>query len=322
MKIGSLFAGIGGIDLAFEQAGFEIVWANELDTAACKTYRYNFPNTKLIEGDIRNLDATSLEKVDILTAGFPCQSFSVCGNQKGFKDARGNLFFEIMRIADELQPPIIFLENVANLTEHDNGKTFNVIHNELASRDYFIRYLIADACDYGVPQHRTRTYIVAFKSKDACDKFKFPEKGKLEKRIFDIIDRTQKADDKYYLSADSPEYKKLNIAMKDSEQIYRFSDYGIQSSKDGISFTLKANMGTWRNRVPFIRDNFGIRTITPTECLALMGFSKGYSFPDTVPQKEQYKQCGNSVVVPTVKTMVEKVNLFLCKGGVVNWQKS
>ncbi len=308
MKIGSLFAGIGGIDLGFIQAGFEVAWANEIDQDACKTYRHNFPNTKLIEGDIRNLDAKALEKVDVLTAGFPCQSFSVCGNQKGFKDARGNLFFEIMRIADELQPPVIFLENVANLTEHDNGKTFNVIHNELASRDYFIRYLIADACDYGIPQHRTRTYIVAFKSKEACDKFKFPEKCKLEKRIFDIIDKTQKADDKYYLSVDSPEYKKLNAAMKDSEQIYRFSDYGIQSSKDRICFTLKANMGTWRERIPFIKDNYGIRKITPQECLALMGFSKEYSFPDIVLQKEQYKQCGNSVTVLLIENIISQNN--------------
>lgn len=307
MKIGSLFAGIGGIDLAFIQAGFEVAWANEIDPDTCKTYRHNFPDTKLIEGDIRKLDATSLEKVDILTAGFPCQSFSVCGNQKGFKDARGNLFFEIMRIADELQPTVIFLENVANLTEHDNGRTFNVIHNELASRDYFIRYLIADACEYGAPQHRTRTYIIAFKSKEACDKFKFPEKCKLEKRIFDIIDRTQKADDKYYLSADSQEYKKLNAAMKDSEQIYRFSDYGIQSSKDGICFTLKANMGTWKNRVPFLKDNYGMRKITPQECLGLMGFPKEYSFPDTILLKEQYKQCGNSVVALVVNMLAEQI---------------
>lgn len=310
MIIGSLFAGIGGVDLGFIQAGFSVAWANEIDQDACKTYRHNFPNTKLIEEDIRNLDAKALEKVDVLTAGFPCQSFSVCGNQKGFRDARGNLFFEIMRIADELQPPIIFLENVANLTEHNNGKTFNVIHNELASRDYFIRYLIADACDYGIPQHRTRIYIIAFKSKEACDKFKFPEKCKLEKRIFDIIDRTQKADDKYYLSADSTEYKKLNTAMKDSEQIYRFSDYGIQSSKEGISFTLKANMGTWKNRVPFIRDNFGIRTITPTECLVLQGFSREYLFPE-ISQNSKYKQAGNSVVVPVIKKVSENIAKFL-----------
>ena len=286
--------------MGFIQAGFEVAWANEIDAAACKTYRHNFPNTKLIEGDIRNLDAKALEKVDVLTAGFPCQSFSVCGNQKGFKDVRGNLFFEIMRIADKLQPPVIFLENVANLTEHDNGKTFNVIHNELASRDYFIRYLIADACDYGVPQHRTRTYIVAFKSKEACDKFKFPEKCKLEKQIFDIIDRTRKVDDKYYLSVGSQEHKKLNAAMKDREQIYRFSDYGIQASKGGISFTLKANMGTWKNRVPYIQDNYGIRTITPTECLALQAFPKTFKFHN-IPESCMYKQAGNSVILPLVR---------------------
>lgn len=310
MKIGSLFAGIGGIDLGFIQAGFDVAWANEIDPDACKTYRHNFPNTKLIEGDIRNLDVKSLERVDVLTAGFPCQSFSVCGNQKGFKDSRGNLFFEIMRIADELHPPVIFLENVANLTEHDNGRTFNVIHNELASRDYFIRYLIADACDYGIPQHRTRTYIIAFKSKEACDKFKFPEKCMLKKHIFDIIDRTQKADDKYYLDVDSEEYKKLDAAIKDNEQIYRFSDYGIQASKNGISFTLKANMGTWKNRIPYIRDSFGIRMITPNECLCLMDFPKEYIFPETATQKNHYKQCGNTVYVTLVKEISRNLLMF------------
>ena len=307
MKIGSLFAGIGGIDLGFIQAGFEVAWANEIDSDACKTYRYNFPDTKLIEGDIRNLDATLLERVDVLTAGFPCQSFSVCGNQKGFKDARGNLFFEIMRIADELQPPTIFLENVANLTEHDNGRTFNVIHNELASRDYFVRYLIADACDYGIPQHRTRTYIVAFKSKEVCDKFSFPEKCELTKRIFDVIDKTVKVDDSYYLSSDSYQYQKLLPAITDEDQIYRFSDYGIQVSKDGICFTLKANMGTWKDRVPFIKDNYEIRMITPQECLDLMGFPKEYSFPDMVLQKEQYKQCGNSVTIYIIQAIAKKM---------------
>lgn len=310
LKLGSLFAGIGGIDLGFIQAGFDVAWANEIDSDACKTYRYNFPDTKLIEGDIRNLDVTLLEKVDVLTAGFPCQSFSVCGNQKGFKDARGNLFFEIMRIADKLQPPIIFLENVANLTEHDNGKTFNIIHNELASRDYFVRYLIADACDYGVPQHRTRTYIVAFKSKDACDKFRFPEKSELTKHIFDIIDKTVKVDDSYYLLPESYQYKKLLSAITDEEQIYRFSDYGIQKSKDGICFTLKANMGIWKNRVPYVKDKVGIRTITPIECLNLQGFSESFKFPD-IHKNSKYKQCGNTVVVPLVKKIAERLNILL-----------
>lgn len=310
MKVGSLFSGIGGIDLGFAQAGFEICWANEIDPDACKTYRLNFPSTRLIESDIKDIEPRSLEPVDVITAGFPCQSFSVCGNQQGFKDKRGNLFFEIMRITDKLQPPIIFLENVANLTEHDNGKTFNAIHNELASRDYYIRYIIADACDYGIPQHRTRTYIVAFKSKEACDKFRFPEKCKLEKRIFDIINKNINTDDSYYLNTDSYQYKKLCSAIKDDKQIYRFSDYGIQASKEGISFTLKANMGTWKNRVPYIKDNFGIRRITPYECLALQGFPKDYHFPN-IPMTSAYIQCGNSVVVPVIREIAKQIAIII-----------
>lgn len=260
----------------------------------------------MTECDIRKVNAKDIPDFDILTAGFPCQSFSVCGNKKGFADERGNLFFEIMRIADAKKPKIIFLENVANLTEHDSGKTFNRIHNELSERDYYIRYLIADACNYGIPQHRTRTYIVAFKDFDMCNKFQFPKEQSLKKHIFDIIDRSVKADDSFYLKENSVQYQKMNAAITDENQIYRFSDYGVQKSKDGISFTLKANMGTWYNRVPIIKDNFGIRTITSQECLALQGFPKSFDFPD-IPIKSMYKQCGNTVVVPIVKRIAEQI---------------
>ena len=280
-KVCSLFAGIGGIDLAFAQAGFEIVWANEIDKDACKTYRHNFPDTILSECDIRKIKASSIPDFNILTAGFPCQSFSVCGNKKGFADERGN-------------------------TEHDNGKTFNRIHNELSERNYYIRYIIADACNYGIPQHRTRTYIVAFKDFEMCNRFKFPEEQPLKKHIFDVIDRSIRADDKYYLYEKSVQYQKMKAAITDENQIYRFSDYGIQKSKDGISFTLKSNMGTWYNRVPIIKDNFGIRTITPKECLALQGFPATFDFLD-IPIKSMYKQCGNTVVVPIIKKIAVRI---------------
>lgn len=306
MKVGSLFAGIGGIDLGFHQAGFEIVWANELDKDACKTYRLNFPDTKLFECDIRKLDVSLLSKVDIITAGFPCQPFSICGNQKGFSDNRGNLFFDIMRITDAVKPQIIFLENVANLVEHDKGRTFNVIHNELVSRGYYLRYLVADACDYGIPQHRTRTYLLAFRSIEECESYRFPERIKLEKRVFDIIDKSVKADDSFYLSENSPKYNKMTKAITDDNQIYRFSDYGIQSGKDGICFTLKANMGTWYDRVPIIKDNYGIRTITPNECLGLMGFPKNFKIAD-IPLKSAYKQIGNSVCVPVINSIAKNI---------------
>lgn len=305
MRICSLFCGIGGIDLAFEQAGHEVVWANDNDKFACMTYRQNFPNTELVEADIRAVDKTSIPDCDIVTAGFPCQPFSVCGRQKGFSDERGNLFFEVGKVIDAKQPKIVFLENVANLTEHDNGKTFNVIHNELAGRGYYIRYIIADACDYGIPQHRTRTYIVAFKDKPACDQFRFPEKVPLEKRISDFIDTSIKADDRYYYPPDTPKYERLKKAILDNKQLYRFSDWGIQSSKDGIAFTLKANMGTYLNRVPIIKDSFGIRNITPTECLALQGFPPTFTFPDNVPDREQYKQAGNTVCADIIIKLIK-----------------
>lgn len=305
-KVCSLFAGIGGIDLAFEQAGFEVAWANEIDRDACKTYRHNFPNTILVEDDIRNINAENILDFDVLTAGFPCQSFSVCGNKKGFDDERGNLFFEIMRIADKKEPEIIFLENVANLTEHDNGKTFNRIHNELSERDFIIRYIIADACNYGIPQHRTRTYIVAFKNFEMCNRFRFPKERRLRNHLFDVIDRSIKVDDKFYLDKNSVQYQKMKTAITDENQIYRFSDYGVQKSKDGISFTLKANMGTWYNRVPIMKDDFRIRTITPKECLALQGFPASFDFPN-ISLKSMYKQCGNTVVVPIVYEIANRI---------------
>lgn len=301
MKICSLFAGIGGIDLGFQQAGFNVIWANESDVDACKTYRLNFPGTLLCECDIRSVNKSSIPDFDILTAGFPCQPFSVCGKQKGFQDNRGNLFFQIVDVIDAKKPSIVFLENVANLVEHDKGRTFNVIHNELASRNYCIRYCVADACDFGIPQHRTRTYLVAFRSIEQCERFTFPEKRSLNCRIFNLIDKTKRANERYYLREDSYQYKKMISTIIDDEQIYRFSDYGIQSSKNGISFTLKANMGTWYDRVPIIKDSFGIRMITPCECLALMGFPASFHFPNDMSQRSAYKQCGNSVIVPFIK---------------------
>lgn len=310
LRIGSLFSGIGGIDLGFQQAGFEIAFAIETDREACKTYRANFKDGNLIEADIRNVDSKSLMKVDVLTAGFPCQPFSVCGKQRGFADQRGNLFFEIMRIVDSLDCPAIFLENVANLTKHDHGQTFKVICDELKSRGYYFKYLIADACNYGIPQHRTRAYIVAFKAQTAAAAFEFPPCCKLTKHIFDLIDRKIKVADCYYLAADDVRRTKLEEVMSDPERLYRFADYGIQASEAGISFTLKANMGTWSERVPYLRDNFGIRKITPQECLALQGFPKEYTFP-AIPLANAYKQCGNTVCVPLIKQIAEKIKAVL-----------
>jgi DNA (cytosine-5)-methyltransferase 1 len=161
-KVGSLFAGIGGICLAFIEAGFEMVWANELDSNAVKTYQNNFSH-QIIEKDIRSLKIEKLEKVDIITSGFPCQPFSITGQRKGFTDLRGNLFFETAKVIDFLRPTAYLLENVKHLIKHNNGNTFNIIKNTITELGYsFIPFVLNSTTHGNIPQNRERIYIVGF----------------------------------------------------------------------------------------------------------------------------------------------------------------
>ncbi len=306
VKVGSLFSGIGGIDLGFEQAGFEIAWANDFDAAACKTYRNNFPSTILIEDDVRNINPCTLSDIDVLVAGFPCQPFSVMGYRRGFNDPRGNLFFEIARFIDVKRPKVVFLENVKNLMEHDNGKTFLVIYNALAQFGYSVKYKVINATDVNIPQNRARIFIVAFRDIEDCDKFSFPQYTPLEATIDDVIDRSIKHDDVYYYGSESRYFKELNAKIVDKTGIYRIDDSGIATRKWEICPTLKANMGTYHDRVPIIRDDFGIRMLTPMECLAFQGYPKKYTFKG-VSLKSAYKQCGNTVCVPIIKSIAAKL---------------
>ncbi len=118
IKVASMFAGIGGIDLGFEQAGYKVVWANEIDKYACQTYRLNFGSDFLVEGDIQEISTDMIPDFDVLIAGFPCQAFSSVGLKKGFEDPRGNLFFETARVIAAKKPSVVFFENVANLVKH------------------------------------------------------------------------------------------------------------------------------------------------------------------------------------------------------------
>ena len=302
----SLFSGIGGIDLAFEQAGFKIIWANEVDKYACVTYRSNFTN-KLCEDDIKSVSAEDIPKAGVLFGGFPCQSFSVMGYKKGFNDPRGNLFFEVARIAEQMQPKVILLENVKNLIYHDNGRTFITIHNTFAELGYFIKYEVQNACTHGnIPQERSRTFIAAFSDPDMMNRFEFPEEIPLNVRLNDIIDRSVKHNEIYYYTDKSKYYSLLNKRIKDGTGIYRIDDSGVATRKYTISPTLKANMGTYHDRVPIIRDDFGIRKLTPYECLALQGFPQEYVFKG-IPLEAAYKQCGNTVCVPVVKRIAENI---------------
>lgn len=309
--VASMFSGIGGIDLGFVEAGFDVIWANEIDADACKTYRQNFQDNNLIKADINCVDIENMPHFDVLVAGFPCQPFSIAGKQRGFKDKRGNLFFEISRVIDLKRPPVIFLENVKNLIEHDNGRTFLVIYNTLAQFGYFVKYKVMNALEYGdLPQNRERIFIVAFRDWEQCEKFDFPEPLPRTKSLFEVIDKSiQRA--QYYYYDDTVYYPILQQAITDEECVYKFTDFNIRKSRRGICPTLTANMGTYPNRVPIIKDNYGIRKITPTECLALNGFPSWYGFPRDIKIENAYKQAGNTVCVPVVRRIAEKIKEVL-----------
>lgn len=307
----SLFSGIGGIDLGFIQAGFDIVWANEMDVAACRTYRHNFPNTNLIEGDIKRIATSDIPDCDVLTAGFPCQPFSIAGLQKGFKDRDGNLFFEITRIIDAKRPKVVFLENVPNLMEHDDGKTFLVIFNGLAQFGYTVYYRVLASNDYGnLPQIRKRIYIVAIREDISNRLYQYPEPMKLTLKSSDIINRSVKQHDIYYYT-EGKMYDRLVAHMKDRKAIYRITDTEVRWTKNQMCPTLTANMGTHKDRVHVVWDDYGIRKMTLRECLDFQGFPKEFYFPNTITIDDAYKQIGNTVSVPVIARLATKIKEML-----------
>ena len=303
--VGSMFAGIGGICLAFKQNGCKIVWANEIDKYACKTYRLNFGDDYLVEGDIQKINATDIPKFDILTAGFPCQSFSSVGLLKGFNDPRGNLFFETARVINAVKPKVVFFENVANLLKHDDGKTFDIICKTLESLQYNFKFKVMNAKEYGnLPQQRNRIYIVAFKDEKVMQNFEFPEPIPLKRSAFDLFDKDRQAD-KYYMDGHRM-WERMMEYMDDRNRVYRFTDWGLSRGMAGICPTLLAAMGSRFERIPFFYDDYSVRLITPREAARLQGFPEEYILPSE-NEKQVYKQIGNSVAVSVVSRIAENI---------------
>jgi DNA (cytosine-5)-methyltransferase 1 len=310
MKVGGLFAGIGGIELGFKNAGFDIAWANEIDKQACITYRANHKHT-LFEKDLNDLETSEVEKIDILTGGFPCQAFSIAGYQKGFRDDRGNVFFRILDFIDDLEPKVVFLENVKNLVGHDKGKTFERILYELEKvRNYTVKYKVLNSCEYGnLPQNRERIYIVAFKDEKCAENFSFPREKKLTKKVADFIEDT--AEEKYYY-INSRYYEQLKEEMINKDSVYQWRRVYVRENKSKLCPTLTANMGTGGHNVPLIIDKKDIRKLTPRECARFQGFPDSFKFPDKLANSALYKQVGNSVTVPVIEAIAKEIKK-VCK---------
>lgn len=303
----SLFCGIGGICTGFKRAGVEIVYANDMDKNACRTYRENY-NYPLEEAKIEDVDEKSLPDADMVLFGFPCTSFSIAGRREGFEDENtGHLFFEALRVIKEKKPRVFFLENVKNLVSHDKGNTFKVITECLKEEGYYFRYKVLNSMEYGnIPQNRERIYVVGFKNKEECDKFYFPEPIPLTTTIQDIIKPDEKKPDKYYYE-NTKYYPILKESMTNKDTVYQWRRVYVRENKKGVCPTLTANMGTGGHNVPLVIDDFGIRKLTPKETLLLQGFPEDFKIPEKMADSHIYKQAGNSVTVTVIERIAKNI---------------
>ena len=308
----SFFAGVGGIDLGFEQTGrCRTVYANEFDPYPAETFEKNF-SIKVDCRDIRLVKPEEVPDVDGYLFGFPCQAFSVAGYRLGFEDPkdRGNLFFEVMRIVHEKHPRFLFAENVKNLVGNNGGKTFKVILEALQVEGYKYRYQVLNAMEYGnVPQNRERIYIVAFRDEEDYQRFAFPDPVPLKKKLADIIDFENKLPEKYYYTAGKYKgdiYDQLIAAMDDPDTVYQWRRKYVRKNMSGVVPTLTANQGEGGHNVCLIKTPYGIRKMTPHECFNAQGFPSDFKLPVQADSR-LYKQAGNSVCVSVINRIAENM---------------
>ncbi len=311
-----LFAGIGGMRIAFERAGGHCVYSNEWNKYSQQTYFANFGEQP--EGDITKVEATSIPDHDILVAGFPCQPFSIAGVSKkqslgratGFEDkTQGTLFFDVCRIIKTKRPKAFLLENVKNLKSHDRGRTFRVIAESLDELDYDISYQVIDGKDF-VPQHRERILIVGFDRSRYKGLLGFDfaiNKPKKKPKMRDILEWN--VDEKYTLSDKLWQYLQ-DYAAKHRAAGNGFG-YGI-ADPDGISRTLSARYYKDGSEILIEQPGKNPRRLTPRECARLQGFPEDFKI--VVSDTQAYKQFGNSVVVPLMseiaRLIVDKLDVL------------
>lgn len=307
-KFIDLFAGIGGLRLAYQKEGGKCVFSSEYNKFSKVTYEANFGEVPF--GDITQIDEKQIPDHDVLLAGFPCQPFSIAGvskkkslgRQHGFLDeTQGTLFFDIARIIKEKRPRAFMLENVKNLVSHDKGRTFEVIYNALDELNYTIHFRVLDG-KYFVPQHRERIVIVGFDRNvfEGKDDFQFPALPDPDKKIRDILD--EEPEPKYTLSDKLWEYLQ-GYAAKHKAKGNGFG-FGL-TNLDGISRTMSARYYKDGAEILIPQEGINPRRLTPRECARLQGFPDDFQIP--VSDNQAYRQFGNSVVMPLMNAVAKEV---------------
>ena len=308
-----LFAGTGAFTLALEKNNnFKCVFTNDMMESSKKIYELNNKSHKFTLQDLNKIDIDDIPKHNLLCGGFPCQPFSIAGEMKGFDDKRSNVFWKIIEILKKHKPEIIILENVKNLKSHDKGRTYKIIEEKLQELGYHIKTAILDTNKItNVPQHRERIYIIGFLDKKKYNKFNFDFDEKENGLISDFLE--ENIDDKYYYSDKFKVFEEIkkNITKNISENVlYQYRRYYVRENKSNCCPTLTANMGSGGHNVPLLKDNKGIRKLTPRECFNLQGFPNDYKLPDLC-DGALYKLAGNAVSVPVVDLIVKKLDSII-----------
>jgi DNA (cytosine-5)-methyltransferase 1 len=306
LKMIDLFAGTGAFTHAFEQTGrVECVFANDMVEWSKQIYDLNYRH-KLTLQDLNTVNVQDIPPHDILTGGFPCQPFSIAGKQQGFDDARSNVFWKILEIIDFHQPRAVILENVKNLVSHDEGNTFKTIKKNLTDRGYHIQTKVLNTSDItGIPQHRERIYIVCLKDKSVADQFtlEFPA---IEKRAISSMLSQERIPAKYYYTDKSSTWNLVSTQVLKKDTIYQYRRVYVRENKSNECPTLTANMGGGGHNVPLVRDDHGIRKLTPRECFNFQGFPDSYQLP-AISDSHLYKLAGNAVSVPVVRLIADRL---------------
>lgn len=304
-----LFAGIGGFRIALERKGMKCVFSSEIDRHASKVYKRNFGETP--EGDICEISEKEIPPHDILCAGFPCQSFSISGKQKGMKDNRGLLFYEIVRIAQYHRPYVLLLENVKNILTVDNGTAIQTIENKLREIGYKVHYSTLNASRFGIPQARERVYFACLRDDlESLEELDYKEPKPSRKRTYlrDILEDA--VSERLYInrndiiiesetSKDSAKPIRVGYVNKagQGERIY---------SIDGQAITLSANGGGVGARTGLYLVDNRVRRLSLTECKRLMQFPDDFIVS---PGMQGYKQLGNAVIPPLVEKVYDGITI-------------
>jgi len=355
LTVGGLCSGVGGIELGFKNAGFHISWANDMDKYAMVTYEsiigknhYIGKQAMKLENIIPNKEySQQLKKVDILTAGFPCQAFSIAGLRKGFADDRGNVFFEIVKVIKFLKknrtaPKVLFLENVKNFKTHDKGNTYNVVKKTLESLNYSVYTKIINTSSITtIPQNRERTFMVCFYGEKKWAKYQLDEqnatltdneilelqndcpatfsyhkqyskfKKSHKQNIWKILRKSHEIQDKYYYTKEKypRAFSLLDEAVKKKNTIYQYRRVYVRENKSNECPTLTANMGTGGHNVPIVLVNKKRKRYRKLTPEECFRF-QGYeniNLPGNVADNQLYKQAGNSVTVPVITKLARLI---------------